>query len=112
MNTTERARRPLFEHAAALTPAAAKAIYRAAIDTRAHDHEGVAWWDEVVAEVQAVAAAPDTRHAAALIAWWHADWRAIGDTPVQAAQRLRRAARALAGDAEHGGRSPTAGAQS
>lgn len=80
-------------NAAPLTRGTAKAIYRAAIDTGALDREGNAWWGEVVAEVQAVVAAPDTRTAAALIAWWHADWRSIGDTPARAAGRLRRAAR-------------------
>ena len=80
--------------AATLTPEGAKADYRAAIDAGALDREGAAWWGEVVAEVQAVVASPDTRSAAALIAWWHPDWRAVGDTPARAAGRLRRAARA------------------
>ena len=79
--------------AAVLTLARAKAAYRAAIDARALDREGAAWWDEVVAEVQPVVAAPDTRSAAAVIGWRHADWRAIGDTPARVAGRLRRAAR-------------------
>lgn len=74
----------------------AKAIYRAAIDPMALDAEGDAWWGEVAREVEIVVSAPDTASAAAHIAWWHADWRAIGDTPVRAAQRLRRAARCLA----------------
>ena len=69
----------------------------AAIDAGALDREGAAWWDEVVAEVPAVVGAPDTRSAAALIVWWHAEWLAIGDTPARAAGRLRRAARAQRG---------------
>lgn len=70
-----------------------KRIYRAAIDARASDREGRAWWREVAVELEAVIAAPDARAAAALIAWWHADWRQVGDTPQQAARRIRRAAR-------------------
>jgi len=74
-----------------------KAIYRAAIDAKASDAEGAAWWAEVGAEVRAVLAAPNTAAAAALLAWWHADWRQVSDSPARAAQRLRRAgARALA----------------
>lgn len=94
MSTSALVRGATPASAAALTPARAKAVYRAAIDASALDREGAAWWDEVVTEVQAVVAAPDTRGAAALIAWWHADWQAIGDTPVSAAGRLRLAARA------------------
>ncbi len=74
-----------------------KAVYRAAIDARASDAEGAAWWSEVAVEVRAVLAAPNDAAAAALIAWWHADWRQVNDSPVRAARRLRRAgARAVA----------------
>lgn len=75
----------------------AKAVYRAAIEPGAGDADplGAAWWATVADEVRAVVDAPDARAAASVISWWHADWRAVGDTPAQAAQRLRRAARRL-----------------
>ena len=76
-----------------LPPERARAAYLTAIDAHAAS-EDAHWWAEVIAEVDAVVAAPDTRSAAALITWWHADWRAIGDTPLDAARRLRAAARA------------------
>ena len=73
----------------------AKAIYRCAIDARASDSEGAAWWEAVVAEVAAVIRAENTAAAATTIAWWHHDWRQVGDTAKAAASRIRRAARAL-----------------
>ena len=42
-----------------------KTIYRQAIDERAHDAEGDAWWAEVAAEIQAVVAAPGAAAASA-----------------------------------------------
>ncbi|MFJ4291314.1 hypothetical protein ACIP1U_16245 [Cupriavidus sp. NPDC089707] len=74
---------------------AVKAIYRRAIDPKASDGEGEAWWAAVAAEVVAVAGAENTAEAAAIIAWWHHDWSQIGDTPNAAAARIRRAARAV-----------------
>ncbi|AVA38079.1 hypothetical protein ACUXAV_004939 [Cupriavidus metallidurans] len=72
-----------------------KAIYRTAIDRKAHDAEGVAWWAGVVAEVAAVIRADNVSAAAQVILWWHADWTEVGDTARAAASRIRRAARNL-----------------
>ena len=72
--------------------ATVKTVYRKAIDARAHDAEGDAWWSEVAVEVQAVLDAPDRAAAARIIAWWHDDWSAIGDTATRAARRIRTAA--------------------
>ncbi|MCS6496806.1 hypothetical protein NX905_21410 [Burkholderia thailandensis] len=74
---------------------AAKAIYRDAIDPRASDGEGAAWWDEVADEVRDVVATRTIDIAGELIAWWHNDWTCINDTPRQAAKRIRDAARAM-----------------
>jgi hypothetical protein len=73
----------------------AKAVYRKAIDPRASDGEGAAWWDEVADEVRDVVAARSLADAAAVIEWWHHDWTAASDTPRDAARRIREAARAL-----------------
>ena len=72
--------------------ACAMAIYHHAIDAAAGSDEGDAWWSAVHAELEAVIAAPDVRSAAGVIAWWHHDWRDVGDTAARAAQRIRRAA--------------------
>ncbi len=74
---------------------AVKAVYRRAIDAKASDGEGPAWWAEVSAEVTAVIRAENIVVAAALIAWWHHNWSQVSDTPSAAAARLRRAARVL-----------------
>ncbi|MFC4484232.1 hypothetical protein [Cupriavidus campinensis] len=71
----------------------AKAIYRQAVDPHADDGEGATWWAEVRAEMAEVVAAPTIRQAAAIIAWWHGDWSMVGDTPSDAAKRIRDAAR-------------------
>ncbi|WP_082079980.1 hypothetical protein [Cupriavidus basilensis] len=73
----------------------AKAIYRRAIDARATDAEGSAWWAAVATEVAAVIGAENTATAATVIAWWHHDWSQVGDTAKAAASRIRRAARTL-----------------
>ncbi|WP_321944800.1 hypothetical protein [Burkholderia cenocepacia] len=73
----------------------AKAIYRQAIDSRASNGEGPAWWDEVADEIRDVVAARTIAVAADLIAWWHHDWTCINDTPRRAATRIRDAARAM-----------------
>lgn len=73
----------------------AKDIYRKAIDPRASNTEGAAWWDEVADEVRDVLAARTLDDAAALIEWWHHDWTEVSDTPRAAAKRIREAARAL-----------------
>lgn len=72
-----------------------KAIYRRAIDAKATDGEGAAWWAAVASEVVAVIRAEDTAVAATVISWWHHDWSQVGDTAKAAASRIRRAARAL-----------------
>lgn len=73
----------------------AKAIYRAAVEARATDAEGDAWWEEVRAELLQVVDARTVTQAARVIAWWHSDWewRAVADTPKAAAQRIRTTAR-------------------
>ncbi|WP_244260506.1 hypothetical protein [Burkholderia gladioli] len=48
---------------------AAKTIYRAAIDPRALDAEGEAWWSAVADEVAEVIAAPTASQAAQVVAW-------------------------------------------
>jgi len=73
----------------------AKAIYRAAIDSRVSDGEGDAWWRDVHEEVALVLAARTISEAAAVINWWHNDWTMVNDTARAAAKRLREAARAL-----------------
>ena len=77
----------------------AKAIYRHAIDSRASDGEGAAWWDEVVDEIRDVVAARSVSEVATVIEWWHNDWSAVSDSPRDAAKRIREAARALRLDA-------------
>jgi hypothetical protein len=74
-----------------------KTVYRAAIDPTARDGEGTSWWAAVAAEVTAVVDAPDTQAAAGVIAWWHNDWRTVGDSPARAALRIRRAAKRMPG---------------
>lgn len=76
----------------------ARAIYRAAVDPKASDAEGGAWWAAVHDELRQVVAAPTSTAAARVIAWWHSDWEwaAVGDSPKAAAQRIRAAARAAA----------------
>ncbi|SPK77564.1 conserved protein of unknown function (plasmid) [Cupriavidus taiwanensis] len=56
---------------------AAKAIYRHAIDPRASDGEGEAWWAAVTDEVNQVVSAMDAATAEAVIAWWHHDWSQV-----------------------------------
>ncbi len=74
--------------------AAAKALYRAAIDAQAKDGEGEAWWSDVAVELVEVISAPSIAAAASVIAWWHHDWTCVSDTPQAAASRIRHAARA------------------
>jgi hypothetical protein len=74
---------------------AAKAIYRQAVDPRASDGEGPAWWVEIADEVRDVVAARTLNEAAEVIQWWHHDWTEVSDTPRNAAKRIREAARAL-----------------
>jgi len=72
-------------------------IYQRAIDKTAGTREGAAWWAEVQAELEAVIAAPTMAAAAALIAWWHQVWKAVGDTSARAASRIRRHAESMLG---------------
>lgn len=78
----------------ALTLDRTKTIYRAAVDEKASDAEGEAWWSEVHAELSQVLAARTVGEAARVIAWWHHDWSMVGDTAKAAAQRIRAADRA------------------
>ncbi|WP_369050121.1 hypothetical protein [Burkholderia gladioli] len=82
-----------------ITLEAAKAIYRQAIDPRASETEGPAWWNEVADEVRDVIAARTLAAAAAMIEWWHRDWTQVSDTSRDAARRIREAARALRSNA-------------
>ncbi|KVF30409.1 hypothetical protein [Burkholderia vietnamiensis] len=66
----------------------AKAVYRKAIDSRAGDGEGAAWWDEIADEVRDVIAARSLAEAAAMIEWWHRDWIVLSE-PRGAAKRTR-----------------------
>lgn len=68
-----------------------KTVYRQAVDPRAPDAEGDAWWSEVAVEVQSILNAPGVAAAARIIAWWHHDWSATGDTAACAAHRIRTA---------------------
>lgn len=79
-----------------LTLEQAKTIYRAAVDARASDGEGPAWWNEVHAELDQVLAASTAKDAAKVIDWWHNDWSVVGDTPKAVVRRIRSAARAAA----------------
>lgn len=81
----------------AMTQAEVKAIYRSAVDARASDAEGDAWWAQVQAELLAVIDAHDLASAASVIAWWHSawEWQAIGDTAKAAAKRIRSVARVV-----------------
>lgn len=74
----------------------AKAIYRAAVDPKASDAEGDAWWGAVHVEMIQVLAARTLPEAAQIIAWWHYDWSMVGDSAKAAAQRIRAADRAAA----------------
>lgn len=76
---------------------AAKALYGEAIDPRASDGEGEAWWWVVADELAEVIAAPRASEAAAIIAWWHREWGCVNDTPRAAAARIRRVACAQPG---------------
>lgn len=57
---------------------AMKCIYRHAIDHKAGDHEGAAWWAEDAAEIHAAVEAPHIATASAVISWWHHDWLVVG----------------------------------
>lgn len=71
-------------------------IYQRAVDSAMGVEQGALWWADVRAELDAVIAAPDTATAARIIAWWHDDWRAVGQSPTRVAGRIRRqAARVL-----------------
>lgn len=54
--------------------------------------EGRSWWAEVHVEPGQVLAARTVGDAAKVIAWWHNDWAAVGDTAKGPAQRIRAAA--------------------
>lgn len=79
-----------------LTLDRAKSIYRAAVDPKAHDAEGDAWWAAVHAEIDQVLTARTASEASKIISWWHCDWSTVGDTAKAAATRIRAAAHASA----------------
>lgn len=71
-------------------------IYQRAVDPTMGEEQSAQWWADVSAELDAVIAAPDTATAARVIAWWHNDWRIVGQNPKLVAGRIRRqAARVL-----------------
>ncbi len=78
-----------------LTLNRAKAIYRDAIDARASDTEGDAWWHAVHLELQQVVQARTASEASVVISWWHHDWTVVGDTAIAAARRIRSSARQI-----------------
>lgn len=89
----------MIEHmstAQILTLERAKSIYRAAVDSQASDANGIAWWAEVRDEIERVLASRSTTEAASVVAWWHHDWTAVGDTAKAVVQRIRAAARSTA----------------
>ena len=67
-------------------------IYQGAVDPTMGEEQGVQWWADVSAELEAVIAAPDSAAAASIIAWWHHDWSMVGQTPKCVAGRIRRQA--------------------
>ena len=73
-------------------------IYQRAVDPSMGVEQGAQWWADVSAELDAVIAAPDTVTAARVIAWWHNDWRMVGQNPNLLGGRIRRqTARVLTG---------------
>lgn len=71
-------------------------IYQSAVDPTMGPEQGTQWWQDVTVELDAVIAATDTDAAAAVIAWWHHDWRVVGQTPKRVARRIRRVASKIA----------------
>lgn len=67
-------------------------IYQGAFDSTMDAEQGAQWWAEVGAELAAVIEATDTAAAANVIAWWHDDWRMVGQTAKRVARRIRRKA--------------------
>lgn len=65
-------------------------IYQRAVDPTMGVEQGAQWWEEVSAELAAVIAAQDMKAAAGIIAWWHNDWRMVGQTPKRVAGAIRR----------------------
>lgn len=71
-------------------------IYQRAVDPTMGEEQGAQWWADVSTELDAVIAAQDIATAASVIAWWHDDWRMVGQNPKRVAGRIRRqAARVL-----------------
>ncbi len=69
-------------------------IYRSAIDESVESNS-VHWWSKVYAELQEVIRANSDEDAAKVIDWWHSDWSLVGDTALQAAQRIREWSRKI-----------------
>lgn len=67
-------------------------IYKSAVDSTMGAEQGAQWWAVVIAELDAVIAAPDSTVAAGIIAWWHHDWSTVDQTPKRVAGRIRRQA--------------------
>ncbi|MBY0240091.1 MAG: hypothetical protein K2X55_12325 [Burkholderiaceae bacterium] len=67
-------------------------IYQRAVDPTMGSEQGAQWWADVSAELDAVIAAADNAAAADIIAWWHSDWRLVGQNPKRVAGRIRRQA--------------------
>lgn len=78
-----------------LTLNEAKAVYRQSIDATVSDAEGEDWWQSVTAEVNQVVASKSAKAASYVIAWWHADWTYVSDRPIDAAKRIRAAAKQI-----------------
>lgn len=67
-------------------------ICQRAVDPSMCKEQGAQWWADMSAELDAVIAARDTVTAARVIAWWHDDWRMVGQNPKYVAGRIRRQA--------------------
>ncbi|MES2740767.1 MAG: hypothetical protein V4754_07420 [Pseudomonadota bacterium] len=67
-------------------------IDQSAVDPTMGAEQGVQWWADVSAELDALIAAPDSTAAAGIIAWWHHDHSMIGQTSNRVAGRIRRQA--------------------
>ncbi|MGX9730120.1 hypothetical protein ACWYXO_05725 [Janthinobacterium aestuarii] len=67
-------------------------IYQRAVGPSMCEEQGAQWWADMSAELDAVIAARDSATAARVVAWWHDDWRMVGQNRKYVAGRIRRQA--------------------
>ena len=67
-------------------------IYQRSVDAFMGEEQGAQWCADVSAELDVVAAAPDTTTAGQVIAWWHDDWRMVGQNPKRVSSAMARQA--------------------